>query len=649
MDGPRGVAPAESEPVWGGVMKTSLTRSIAVFSLLFLGGCGGGGGGSGPPPPTNPIAQVNFVYPSTLTSNVPFAITILGGNFVSGATVLLGSTPLSAAFVDGAHLTATGTAPAVVGTVNLTVVNPAIISIPSNAYSVTVAAVSQRAAIRFLEQSTFGPNDAQLFALETASRESFLAAQFSAPVTPYPDTPSGVDGIGVPLGAIYFNALQPQANSDQLRQRVEFVLEQIWVISGNKLGRPDVFTPFLNVLVNDAFGNYRTIMEDVTLNPAMGFYLDMVNNAKPDPVAGTHANENYAREFMQLFTIGPNMLNADGTAVLQGGGFVPTYGQADVQALARVFTGWTFPPQPDCSQNFYNSMNGSGPMVACDGNHDVAVKTLFANTPSQITLPANQTAAQDLKGALDAVFNHPNLPPFVARRFIQHLVTSNPSPAFVTRVASAFAIGIFTSNGTTYGRGQRGDMQALIAAILLDPEARRGDEPVTENPLDGHLREPVLYTLSILRAFHGTTILTNGLSGLTKDMGQWPFFAPSVFSFYSPLFNIPLTQPPLSGPEFQIFTSVTSLSRVNDIEGVIMCCLEPGTSIDLSSYVSLAANDPDIMVDAMGSLLLHGTMSSALRTAVLGAVNAVASGDAPTRAKTAAFLITASPQYQVQR
>ena len=630
-------------------MKKSPTRSITVCSLLFLGACGGGGGGGGPPPPTNPVAQVSFVHPSTLTANAPFTITIVGGGFVGGATVLLGSTPLTAAFVDGTHLTATGTAPAVVGAANLTVVNPGTNGTPSNAFAVTVAALSQRAAIRFLEQSTFGPNDAQLLALETGSRESFLAAQFQAPVTPYPDTPAGVDGIGVPLGAIFLNALQQQASSDQLRQRVAFVLEQIWVISGNKLGRPDVFTPFLNVLTNDAFGNYRTIMQDVTLNPAMGFYLDMVNNAKPDPVAGTHANENYAREFMQLFTIGPNIVNADGTAVLQGGGFVPTYGQADIQALARAFTGWTFPPQPDCSQTFYNSMNGSGPMVACDGNHDMAVKTLFANTQFQITLPANQTAAQDLKGALDAIFNHPNLPPFVARRFIQHLVTSNPSPAYLTRAASAFASGTFTSQGSTFGSGRRGDMQALIAAILLDPEARRGDDPSTENPLDGHLREPVLYTLGILRAFHGTTILNNGLSGLTKDMGEWPFFSPSVFNFYSPLFKIPLTQPTLSGPEFEIFTSVASLSRVNDIEGVIMCCLEPGTSIDLTTYVSLAANDPGIMVDAMGLQFLHGTMSSAMRTAVLGAVDAVPGSDPLTRARTAAFLITASPQYQVQR
>lgn len=594
----------------------------------------------------NPIAAVSFVYPPSIPPHAPFTISIFGSKFINGAQVVLGSTTLNATFLDSSHLMATGTAPAA-GAASLTVINPVPDGTPSSPATVAVAAVSQRAAVRFLEQSTFGPSDAQLVAVETGGMESFLAAQFQAPVSTYPDIPPGKNDLGGIFGVFFQNALNSQASSDQLRQRVVFALNQIWVVSGNKVGQPDFYVPYLRVLTTDAFGNYRTLMEDVTLNPAMGRYLDMVNNAKPDPANGIHANENYARESMQLFTIGPNILNPDGTPVIQNGGFVPTYGQADIQALARAFTGWTFPGPTNCSVNFYNPENGSGSMVACDGNHDMDAKMILGKT-----LPPGQTAAQDLKGALDTIFQHPNLPPFVAHRFIQHLVTSNPSPNYVTRAANAFRSGTFTSNGKTFGGGTRGDMQALIAAVLLDPEARRGDDPSTENPLDGHLREPVLFATNVLRAFHATTSSNNGLVYLAADMGgQTVFYSPSVFNFFSPLFNIPQTQPPLSGPEFQIFTSASSLSRVNDIEALIFFTsgVDPGTTIDLTAYISLATNDPGTMVDAMNLQLLHGTMSSDMRTAVLSAVNAVAADDPTNRAYTAAYLITSSPQYQVQR
>src|SRR5216684_7739450 len=262
----------------------------------------------------NPIALVSFVYPPTLVSNAPFNISVIGGKFVNGGQVLLGTAQLTTAFVDSSHLTATGTAPAA-GALNLTVVNPMPDGTPSTAKTIAVTVVNQRAAVRFLEQSTFGPNDAQLAAVETGGMESFLAAQFQAPTSDvnYPNIPPGMNTLD-PLYPVFFqNALNAQAGSDQLRQRVMFALNQIWVVSGNKVGQPDFYVPYLHVLTGDAFGNYRKLMEDVTLNPAMGIYLDMVNNAKPDLANGIHANENYAREFMQLFTIGPNLLNPDGT------------------------------------------------------------------------------------------------------------------------------------------------------------------------------------------------------------------------------------------------------------------------------------------------------------------------------------------------
>src|SRR2546426_4664344 len=258
----------------------------------------------------NPIALVSFVYPPTVVSSAPFSISVIGSKFVSGGQVVLGTTQLTTTFVDSSHLKATGTAQAAPGVLNLTVVNPTPDGTPSAALALPVTIVNQRAAVRFLEQSTFGPNDAQLATVETGGMESFLTAQFQAPTSDvnYPSIPPGMNDVHLLFPTFFQNALNAQASSDQLRQRVMFALNQIWVVSGNKVGQPEFYVPYLRVLTNDAFGNYRALMEDVTLNPAMGRYLDMLNNAKPDLANGIHANENYAREFMQLFTIGPNLL-----------------------------------------------------------------------------------------------------------------------------------------------------------------------------------------------------------------------------------------------------------------------------------------------------------------------------------------------------
>jgi uncharacterized protein (DUF1800 family) len=608
----------------------------------------------------NPIAVVSFIYPSTLVSNATFSIRVIGSKFVSGTHVLLGSTQLTTTFVDSSHLTATGTAQAAPGVLNLTVVNPMPDGTPSAATTVAVTVVNQRAAVRFLEQSTFGPSDTQLAAVETGGMENFLTAQFQAPTSDvnYPIPPPGMNDVHLLFPVFFQNALDAHAGSDQLRQRLMFALNQIWVVSNNKVGQPEFYVPYLRVLTGDAFGNYRNLMEDVTLNPAMGIYLDMVNNAKPDLANGIHANENYAREFMQLFTIGPNLLNPDGTPQIQNGAFVPTYAQADIQALARAFTGWTYAPvapAASCSQYPNYTRNGGSPMVPCDAYHDMASKTILG-----ATLNAGQSTQQDFKGALDTIFMHPNLPPFVARRMIQHLVTSNPSPLYVTNVANAFKNGTFMSKGVTFGDGTRGNMQALIAAVLLDPEARRGDDSTTENPVDGHLREPVLFVTNVLRAFHGTTDANNFIVYVALDMGgEFLFNSGSVFNFFSPLYEIPAADfnappvSPLSGPEFQIFTSASSLSRVNDIKGAIFNSSVDGSSthIDLSAYAAVAGNDNDLgtMVDAMNLQLLHGTMIPTMRAAILTAVSAVPSGDPMGRAQTAAYLIVSSSQYQVQR
>lgn len=594
----------------------------------------------------NPIAQVFLFTPATLIPNTAFTLTVTGNQFVNGAQVLFGQTPVNTTVVDSSHLTATGTALAA-GVINVTVVNPAPDGAPSAVAALAVGGVSQRAAVRFLEQSTFGPVSSQLVAVESGGMEQFLNAQFQASVSPYPLPDPNAQVLFNEEAAFFQNAVNSQASSDQLRQRVVFALNQIWVVSGNKVGQPRFFTPYVQTLEADSFTNYRQIMEDVTLNAAMGLYLDMVNNGKPDPVAGTHANENYARESMQLFTIGDNVLNPDGTPVLHSGNFVPTYTQADIQDLARAFTGWTFSdPGLNCNNNpygdYFNAQAGSMPMVACDNNHDVGTKNILGTA-----LPANQTSQQDLDQALDIIFNHPNLPPFVAQRFIRNLVTSNPSAAYVTRVANAFAAGTFTSNGITFGAGQRGDMQALLAAVLLDPEARRGDTSATENPLDGHLREPTLLMTNVLRQLNGTTDGQN-IFFTAGSIGQQVFYAGSVFNFYPPLAAVPLTQPPLFGPEFALFNTASTLSRANLIEAMIFSSISPTTTVDLTSIAGLA-NDPPTMVQALNQQLLHGTMSALMQTAILNAVNAVPSSNPLMRAQTAAYLIMSSSQYQVQR
>src|SRR3989475_2109965 len=338
----------------------------------------------------NPIALVSFVYPPTLVSSAPFSVSVIGGKFVSGGQVLLRAAQLTTTFVDSSHLTAKGTAQATPGVLNLTVVNPMPDGTPSAAIAVPVTIVNQRAAVRFLEQSTFGPNDAQLATVETGGMESFLTAQFQAPTSDvnYPSVPPGTNDVHQLFPVFFQNALDAQAGSDQLRQRVMFALNQIWVVSGNKVGQPDFYVPYLRVLTGDAFGNYGKLMEDVTLNPAMGNYLDMANNVKPAP--GAHANENYARELMQLFTIGPNVLNPGGTPVLQNGAFVPTYTQTDIQQLALAFTGWTYPNGTACQYNGPFG-NGGSPMVSCDANHDSTAKTILRKP-----LSASQASLQKL-------------------------------------------------------------------------------------------------------------------------------------------------------------------------------------------------------------------------------------------------------------
>ena len=421
----------------------------------------------------NPIPQVSGVTPSSVNVG-PFTLTINGSDFVSGATVSFGGANLSTTFVSSTQLTASGTATsAQVGSVPVKVTNPDPGSASSNGISAEVVgtiSIAANVADRFLQQTTFGPTPQLVSQVQYSGLQGFLTQQYGLPVTPYPSPAQAETDLG-PLQQRFF--VQSLTAPDQLRQRVAFALSQIFVIGGAKIGDPTAYTNYLQLLETDSFTNYRQIMNDVTLSPAMGHWLDMVNNGKPNTAQGDHANENYAREFMQLFTIGVSQLNPDGSYQLDSNGNqIPAYTQDTVEAFARAYTGWTYPLTPGTTQQTYNPAYWTGPMVAVDSNHDTDPKQLltYPGVTGGGLLPAGQTATQDLKGALDNVFNHPNVGPFVCRELIQHLVTSNPSPAYIQRVAS-----VFNDNGS----GVRGDMKAVITAILMDAEARRGDDPAT--------------------------------------------------------------------------------------------------------------------------------------------------------------------------
>ena len=583
----------------------------------------------------NPLPVIAAVNPDAIATG-GFMLTVTGSGFVKTSVVNFGGTALTTMYVSPSELDATGSATtAQAGNVPVTVVNPDPGGATSGSLMALVVAagspVTSAAAVRFLEQSTFGPTPELVNQVQQLGFDAFLQSQLTAPASTYLDPAPTDSGVGNVQTRFFLNAVN---DSDQLRQRLAFALNELWVVSQDKVSDPTGYTNYMRALTNDALGNYYDVMKDVTLTPAMGHFLDMVNNDKP--ATGQHANENYARELMQLFTLGLSQLNADGTAQVDGSGNpIPTYTQNDVMALGRAFTGWTYPTESGQTLQKHNPSFYGGPMVAFESNHDAGAKTLLGQPIS-----AGQTAEQELDAALTIIFNHPNMPPFVAQQLIEKLVTSNPSPAYVSRVAAAFTSGTFNA----YGSGKRGDMQATVAAILLDPEARRGDVATTADPGDGKLREPVVMMVSVARAFHATTDGT-GFTNWSNNLSQGLFNAGSVFNFFPPQNLIAGTT--LNGPEFAIFNTNTSLARVNFVNSIVYGQISSGTKVNLSPVIT--AGTPDQMADWLNTLFLHGTMSSSVKTSITTAVNAASSTDTTSQARAAVYLVLSSSQYQVQR
>jgi endo-chitodextinase len=438
-----------------------------------------------------------------------------------------------------------------------------------------------------------------------------------------------------------------------LRARMSFALSEIFVISNVA---PDLDTyamaSYMDMLNKDAFGNYRQLLEDVTLHPAMGYYLNMIGSKKSDPVRGTHPNENYAREVMQLFSIGLHKLNPDGSQQLDSTGQpIPTYDQGVVTAMAAAFSGWNFAGNDTSDPRVFDPAKEDwlDPLQPWESLHDTNAKSLF----NGITLPAGQGARADMKGALDALFNHPNVGPFIGRELIQRFVTSNPSPAYIGRVAAVFA---------DNGLGVRGDLKATLRAVLMDPEAR--DLAKAATPTWGKQREPVIRFANYLRAFNATSPSGRNhiwfLDDADEGLNQSPLLSPSVFNFFSPNYRPPGGQVAALGmvaPEFQITTETSMVGSLNFF-GRLARSGSYGSgdtqlTLNLTELNTLAA-DPAALADRLNLLLMCGGMSDALRTnliTALGAMPAPKTGGSTVndRVKAALILIAFAPDFAIQK
>jgi uncharacterized protein (DUF1800 family) len=618
-------------------------------------------------PTLSSTAQIQLLNPAPVISaatiapgaSVDYLIDVQGQGFAPNSTLQLGERAIIPAYISPNELTADILQPVLPGpTVSLSVATPNAEAQNSNALTVPVPQVtpSATAAARLLDQATFGPTLADIAHVQAVGISQFLQDQFDTPALVIPPEPHLWNDFGPPC-APFFSCLSQgvwfadvMTGNDQLRERMAYALGQIWVVSID-YEDPRFLPYYKNLLAADAFGNWRQLMTDMTLSPAMGTMLNMVNNLttsqNPKP------NENFARENLQLFNLGLYSLNDDGSVATDSlGNPIAAYTQDQVTAFARVFTGWSY-ANYDCSTptspvpTSWASGNDiwvgtSCPMVPFDAYHDTGQKALLDGT----VLPAGQGAAQDLSEALDNIFANSSLPPFVCRQLIQKLVESSPSPAYVNRCVQTFK---------NDGSGTRGNLQAVAAEILTDAEARAGDlvgTPGFSSDISnaGHLREPVLWWLSVLRGIGAqqtgtardlSNVFYTLLTGTEEPLDS----APSVFGFFSPGYVLP--QSTYNAPEFQIESTSTILTNLQNSRYYLIDNLLDGYTYDFSDAGPLgvlAGRDPGLLLDQLNVLFMHGAMPSAMRTAILQQI----SGETPgNQVKDAIFLTISSPQYRI--
>ncbi|WP_083613828.1 DUF1800 family protein [Rhizobacter sp. OV335] len=535
------------------------------------------------------------------------------------------------------------------------------------------ASATQRDAVRLADQASFGPSETLVTDIKSKGAATWITAQMALNSSRYTSGKTGeihqntsaTDFCELPahvneqncwrdwfsteplLWDFYRNAVK---QPDQLRQRVAFALQQVVVVNSLEVSGNYGFRVYYNNLLDNAFGNYRDVLKKVTLSPVMGDFLNNANNDKAAP------NENYARELLQLFSIGTCELNTDGS--LKTGKCVPTYSNDTVRNYAFALTGWTYPAGGVTSYGCYptgmNCRYYGGDMIVPkqpEKFHDSTARDLLGGAK----LTTGHTATSALETVLDSLMAHPNTAPFIGKQLIQQLVTSNPTPQYVARVSAAFSSGKYTYFDKSWGSGKNGDLAATVAAVLLDSEAR--SETVTRN--SGKLREPTLMFTGTLRALNGNTD-GDSLSWWWGDsLRQHVFRPPSVFNYYPPDYPVPGTA--LVGPAFGIHNANSALERLNFLTYLFdwggtkpagSGAPNPvGTLVDLSAFTA-DATDAAKLVDRLSMLAIGQLLPAGPRTDVIAAVSVSGSStDAQklNRVKMAAYLVFGSPNYQVQR
>ena len=494
------------------------------------------------------------------------------------------------------------------------------------------------AAARFLTQATYGPTSAEITRLSTMTYAGWIDEQFAKPQALHRDyMNTAAADLAATGGTIsqtnFFDSYWTQAISgdDQLRQRATFALSQIFVISftdATLRSQPRGVSSYYDTLAANAFGNFRDLLEAVALHPMMGVYLSHLKNQKEDPATGRVPDLNFAREITQLFTIGQYRLNADGTVVPgTDGKAAPAYASADLEGLSQVFTGWswyagTLTTDRTNRRFFGNDANLERDWRPMQDYNQFAANTNFHSINAKsflgATIPAQTLATADTKGdlkiALDTLFNHPNVGPFIGRQLIQRMVTSNPSPAYVGRVAAAF---------NDNGAGKRGDMKAVWKAVLLDTEART----VSTAASAGKVREPVIRLANFMRAFNakstsGRFMGIGNTDNPASQLNQTVMFAPTVFNFYRPGYvpsSKPIADAGLVAPELQIVHDVSVAGYMNYMRGLVTIDTSRDIQQDYTAELALA-DKPAELVERMNLLLFAGTMPDALRAQLVAAV-----------------------------
>ena len=558
------------------------------------------------------------VLPAQLAGG-PLSLSITGSDFAAGDVVFVAGVPLATTVVSSSQITATGyLTPWTVGSVAIEVAaGDGSSPIAEQIVPVAPTPVTYDSAARFADQASFGPRPDVVQHIQQVGFEAFIKEQFAqAPIA------------FVPLLSAQTKFLHSAVTGNSLlRQRVAYALES-FIVPHDQDFEPSQYV-IEETLEADADANFRKLLDDVASDPNIGDFLNLTNNyASTDPLV--HPNQNFARELMQLFSLGPVLLNDDGSEQLDSlGNSIPTYSQDTVIDLTRAFTGWLTPIEVNASTTMWGT-DFSQPLAPAEWAHDHGAKLLFG----AVQLPAGQSTTRDREMALDAIFNHPNLPPYISHVLIQQLVKSNPSPAYIQRISN-----IFENDGT----GVRGNMSAVVSGILLDAEARAGDS--VPSPTDGALQSPLRFELFAMSALQtvGTDDQPPNVAG---ELGENWWSAPTVFGFFSPSYKVPGTTVP--SPEFQLFNNLSLVQRSEILWGIVTGSIGGFTNAyESGSWLFNTFKTVPAMVDALNHLLYHGQMSSAEQSIIINYCNQLNPFDTQLQMESAVFLALNADSYNV--